>query len=61
MIKQAAAADSNGDANAEMPRDGQYHALQVNMIVAVGPGLYFCRPYVDAYFLRSEQHKKYIN
>lgn len=31
------------------------------MVVTIEPGLYFCRPYIEAYFLRSEQHAKYID
>jgi Xaa-Pro dipeptidase len=57
MIKQTAS-DDKGVATS---RDGQYNALQANMIVTVEPGLYFCRPYIEAYFLRSDEHKKYFN
>ncbi|KAI1374686.1 hypothetical protein F4677DRAFT_455372 [Hypoxylon crocopeplum] len=32
-----------------------------NMIVTVEPGVYFCRPYIEAYFLRREEHSRYIN
>ncbi|KAI0184651.1 putative Xaa-Pro aminopeptidase [Xylaria flabelliformis] len=38
-----------------------HNILQPNMVVTVEPGLYFCRPYIEAYFLRSEQHSKYID
>lgn len=31
------------------------------MIVTIEPGLYFCRPYIEAYFLRNDQHKNYVN
>ncbi|KAI3337624.1 Creatinase/aminopeptidase [Xylariaceae sp. AK1471] len=61
MIKQAAAAGNNDDAEVETAREGQYHVLQANMVVTVEPGLYFCRPYIEAYFLRSDQHNKYID
>ncbi|KAI0512782.1 peptidase M24, structural domain-containing protein [Xylaria bambusicola] len=59
MIKQAAITDGSGDTSeAASPKN---HILQPNMIVTVEPGLYFCRPYIEAYFLRSDQHSKYID
>ncbi|KAI1274766.1 peptidase M24, structural domain-containing protein [Xylaria sp. FL0933] len=63
MIKQAATANGNGDADDATAASGdqRYHTLQPNMIVTVEPGLYFCRPYIEAYFLRNTQHSKYIN
>ncbi|KAI0875063.1 peptidase M24, structural domain-containing protein [Hypoxylon argillaceum] len=61
MIKQSTAkgAANNGHANAS--GDQQYNTLQANMIVTIEPGLYFCRPYIEAYFLRNDQHKNYVN
>ncbi|KAI1344309.1 metallopeptidase family M24-domain-containing protein [Xylariaceae sp. FL0016] len=35
--------------------------LQPGMVVTIEPGLYFCRSYIEAYFLRNEEHAKYIN
>lgn len=67
MIKQAAStsesSDGNGSANdaAAASEGRQYNRLQPNMIVTVEPGLYFCFSYIEAYFLRNEQHKNYIN
>lgn len=31
------------------------------MVVTVEPGIYFCRPYVEAYFLRRPEHARYID
>ncbi|KAI8947333.1 peptidase M24, structural domain-containing protein [Xylaria longipes] len=59
MIKQAAA--TTDDAAAAASGDRTYNTLQANMIVTVEPGLYFCRPYIEAYFLHSEQHSKYVD
>lgn len=65
MIKQAAttseSSDGNGSANDATSEGRQYNRLQPNMIVTVEPGLYFCFSYIEAYFLRSDQHKNYIN
>ncbi|OTB17931.1 hypothetical protein K445DRAFT_315670 [Daldinia sp. EC12] len=36
-------------------------ALQPNMVVTVEPGIYFCRPYIEAYFLRRPEHARYID
>ncbi|KAI2638263.1 peptidase M24, structural domain-containing protein [Xylaria nigripes] len=57
MIKQA----SHGTTDAAGSGGRLYNVLQANMIVTVEPGLYFSRPYIEAYFLRNDQHKKYIN
>lgn len=37
------------------------NTLQPHMIVTVEPGVYFCRPYVEAYFLRRDEHARYID
>lgn len=42
-------------------KNGKHNTLQANMIVTVEPGVYFCRPYVEAYFLRREEHARYID
>ncbi|KAI0455193.1 peptidase M24, structural domain-containing protein [Xylaria acuta] len=63
MIKQAATvttAASNGGAGGSSA-DEMYNTLHADMVVTVEPGLYFCRPYIEAYFLRSEQHRKYVD
>ncbi|KAF2972326.1 hypothetical protein GQX73_g1217 [Xylaria multiplex] len=61
MIKQAAiGSDDPNDATATSG-GREYNTLHPNMIVTVEPGLYFCRPYIEAYFLRSDQHRNYIN
>lgn len=63
MIKQAAAATAGNDEKPgeTLPGQHQYNVLQPSMVVTVEPGLYFCRPYIEAYFLRSDQHKNYID
>ncbi|KAI1810913.1 metallopeptidase family M24-domain-containing protein [Poronia punctata] len=66
MIKQAATAtttssSSSSSSNSSPKQGNNHHALRPNMIVTVEPGLYFCRPYIEAYFLRNDQHKNYIN
>ncbi|KAK1835088.1 putative xaa-pro dipeptidase protein [Podospora conica] len=35
--------------------------LEKNMVVTVEPGIYFCRPYLEEYFLRNPDHAKYVN
>ncbi|KAI0123862.1 putative Xaa-Pro aminopeptidase [Xylariales sp. AK1849] len=35
--------------------------LEKNMIVTVEPGIYFCKEYIEAYFLKRPEHAKYIN
>ncbi|KAJ8117241.1 hypothetical protein ONZ43_g4259 [Nemania bipapillata] len=50
-----------GDATATASGGRQYNTLAANMIVTIEPGLYFCRPYIEAYFLRNDQHKNYVN
>ncbi|KAJ3942237.1 uncharacterized protein N0V96_007732 [Colletotrichum fioriniae] len=40
-------------------RGRQY--LRKNMIVTVEPGIYFCREYIEGYFLSSPRHARFIN
>ncbi|KAF6825569.1 xaa-pro dipeptidase [Colletotrichum plurivorum] len=35
--------------------------LQPNMIVTVEPGVYFCREYIEGYFLSNPKHARFIN
>ncbi|KAL7932108.1 peptidase M24, structural domain-containing protein [Trichoderma chlorosporum] len=35
--------------------------LEPNMIVTVEPGIYFCREYIEGYFLNNPAHAKFIN
>ncbi|KAI9147962.1 transcriptional activator Mut3p [Paramyrothecium foliicola] len=42
------------------PYKGRQH-LKPNMIVTVEPGIYFCREYIEGYFLRNPTHAKYID
>ncbi|KAI1412921.1 hypothetical protein F5Y13DRAFT_179783 [Hypoxylon sp. FL1857] len=56
----------NGTGAAFFPHGlGHHVGLDVhelpNMIVTVEPGVYFCRPYIEAYFLRREEHARYID
>ncbi|KAI0468273.1 peptidase M24, structural domain-containing protein [Xylaria cf. heliscus] len=59
MIKEAAATTDGAAAAAS--GDQAHNTLQANMIVTVEPGLYFCRPYIEAYFLHNSQHSKYVD
>ncbi|KAI1326026.1 metallopeptidase family M24-domain-containing protein [Xylariaceae sp. FL0255] len=43
------------------PQTKIFNKLEPNMIVTIEPGLYFCKPYIEAYFLRSAEHSKYID
>ncbi|GAW23937.1 hypothetical protein ANO14919_135140 [Xylariales sp. No.14919] len=61
MVKQAMAGNANVDDATTASGDRQWNTLRPNMIVTVEPGLYFCRPYIEAYLLRSNQHKNYVN
>ncbi|PHH54236.1 putative Xaa-Pro aminopeptidase [Ceratocystis fimbriata CBS 114723] len=41
-----------------------YHgrqALQPNMIVTIEPGIYFCREYIEGYFLSNPTHARFLN
>ncbi|KAI3555159.1 metallopeptidase family M24 [Colletotrichum abscissum] len=40
-------------------RGRQY--LRKNMIVTVEPGIYFCREYIEGYFLSNPRHARFIN
>ncbi|CAI0654356.1 unnamed protein product, partial [Colletotrichum noveboracense] len=35
--------------------------LKKNMIVTVEPGVYFCREYIEGYFLSNPRHARFIN
>ncbi|EON98068.1 putative xaa-pro dipeptidase protein [Phaeoacremonium minimum UCRPA7] len=35
--------------------------LEKNMIVTIEPGIYFCREYIESYFLKSPVHAKFID
>jgi len=35
--------------------------LRKNMIVTVEPGIYFCREYIEGYFLSNPRHARFIN
>ncbi|KAI1469556.1 metallopeptidase family M24-domain-containing protein [Daldinia caldariorum] len=52
---------SDGNGKSKKPKRPVRSALQPNMVVTVGPGIYFCRPYVEAYFLRRPEHARYID
>ncbi|KAI2470615.1 hypothetical protein F4781DRAFT_421198 [Annulohypoxylon bovei var. microspora] len=56
----------NGTGAAFFPHGlGHHVGLDVHelpqMIVTVEPGVYFCKPYIEAYFLRREEHARYID
>ncbi|CAJ2506840.1 Uu.00g080260.m01.CDS01 [Anthostomella pinea] len=65
MIKQANQDldhDSAHTSTQHQKRQTTNHGiLQPDMVVTVEPGLYFCRPYIEAYFLRNDEHRRFIN
>ncbi|KAI0399581.1 peptidase M24, structural domain-containing protein [Xylaria palmicola] len=62
MIRQAGAATTTTEAGSDSnDGSGQHNTLWENMVVTIEPGIYFCRPYIEAYFLRSDQHRHYID
>ncbi|KAK3899469.1 peptidase M24, structural domain-containing protein, partial [Staphylotrichum tortipilum] len=40
---------------------GGRQRLEKNMVVTIEPGIYFCREYIEGYFLKDPKHAKYIN
>ncbi|KAH6849750.1 putative Xaa-Pro aminopeptidase [Chaetomium sp. MPI-CAGE-AT-0009] len=40
---------------------GRGQKLDEGMVVTVEPGIYFCREYIEGYFLSDPDHAKYIN
>lgn len=47
--------------NAAGPPYSGRRQLEPNMIVTIEPGIYFCREYIEAYFLQVPEKAKYIN
>ncbi|WYZ40652.1 hypothetical protein EsH8_IV_000993 [Colletotrichum jinshuiense] len=47
-------------AAAPPPYKGRQY-LRKNMIVTVEPGIYFCREYIEGYFLSNPKHARFIN
>ncbi|XXG96465.1 hypothetical protein Hte_002748 [Hypoxylon texense] len=52
---------STSSPSSRTSKNGKHNTLHPGMIVTVEPGVYFCRPYVEAYFLRREEHARYID
>jgi Xaa-Pro dipeptidase len=46
--------------NVTAPYTGR-RKLEKNMIVTIEPGIYFCREYIEAFFLQRPEHARYIN
>lgn len=59
--KAVTAAANKAASSSTSSRNGKHNTLQAGMIVTVEPGVYFCRPYVEAYFLKREEHARYID
>ncbi|KAK1633707.1 putative Xaa-Pro aminopeptidase [Colletotrichum phormii] len=62
MAQAGVGAGVGGAAAASVPppyRGRQY--LRKNMIVTVEPGIYFCREYIEGYFLSNPRHARFIN
>ncbi|KAI1453592.1 metallopeptidase family M24-domain-containing protein [Annulohypoxylon moriforme] len=51
----------NANTNTPGGKRAMHNTLQPQMIVTVEPGVYFCKPYIEAYFLRREEHARYID
>ncbi|RYO85609.1 hypothetical protein DL764_009139 [Monosporascus ibericus] len=40
----------------------KYGVLQPNMVVTIEPGIYFCRPYIESYFLKEGgEHRRFFD
>lgn len=53
--------DENTASGAPPPPYKGRRELAPGMIVTVEPGIYFCKPYIEAYFLNKPEHARYIN
>ncbi|KAI0481052.1 metallopeptidase family M24-domain-containing protein [Xylariaceae sp. FL0804] len=60
MIRESKAATSGGGGDDAAPGE-ELGVLAPGMVVTVEPGLYFCRPYIEAYFLRNREHARYLD
>ncbi|CAK7206414.1 hypothetical protein SEUCBS139899_009206 [Sporothrix eucalyptigena] len=61
VLMNEAADVSNGDVSAFFTQQDRRRLLEPGMIVTVEPGIYFCRPYIESFFLVDPTHAKYIN
>ncbi|OLN85786.1 putative Xaa-Pro aminopeptidase [Colletotrichum chlorophyti] len=59
MMEAMARAHASG-ATVPPPYKGRQF-LRKNMIVTVEPGIYFCREYIEGYFLSNPKHARFIN
>lgn len=50
-----------GQADAPALVYGATAKLEPGMVVTVEPGIYFCRPYIAAFFLSNDAHSRYID
>ncbi|KAL2262421.1 hypothetical protein VTK26DRAFT_1371 [Humicola hyalothermophila] len=57
----AAAASQAASGKPVMVSGGGTQALAKNMVVTIEPGIYFCREYIEAYFLCKPEHARYID
>ncbi|OAA68129.1 peptidase [Niveomyces insectorum RCEF 264] len=60
LVREAAAV-SNGDVSVLLAQRGIRRLLEPGMVVTVEPGIYFCRPYIEAFFLAEPAHARFIN
>ncbi|KAM0352418.1 hypothetical protein ACHAPU_002085 [Fusarium lateritium] len=60
MVTATALVAMHRMASASLPTKPR-QALQPNMIVTIEPGIYFCRPFIEGYFLNNSTHAKFIN
>ncbi|KAK4190037.1 putative Xaa-Pro aminopeptidase [Podospora australis] len=61
MMFRAGAEQESGRGSQQQQCMGTKRRLEKNMVVTVEPGVYFCKEYIQAYFLDFPQHAKYIN
>ncbi|KAK4123433.1 Creatinase/aminopeptidase [Parathielavia appendiculata] len=45
----------------EAANAGGRQTLEKNMVVTIEPGIYFCREYIEGYFVNDPAHSRYIN
>ncbi|KAL5606724.1 hypothetical protein BROUX41_003118 [Berkeleyomyces rouxiae] len=61
MITPEALCSGAGAFDAPPPPYRGRQALQPNMIVTIEPGIYFCREYIEGYFLSNPTHARFFN
>ncbi|ERT01617.1 Xaa-Pro dipeptidase [Sporothrix schenckii 1099-18] len=60
-LMNEAAVVSNGHVSAFFEQQDRRRLLEPGMVVTVEPGIYFCRPYIESFFLADPTHAQYID